>query len=214
MNPTTEAIRPLPRQTRPRPGETVESFVHRLARTNHLRPSHLRRLLLNNRNRPYGGSINLTRLATLTGRNAATLGRAFQATEPSHPGPTPVEKPAGRRLRRQSDKPELFAEIRDAAREHDLSIRALADRFRVHRRTIRQALTASSPPAPKKPVRRSYALHGLHRHIDAMLHTDPGIPAGHIWERLIDEYDATVSYSTLRGYVARQRRVAQTLIRT
>ncbi|HZM68053.1 MAG TPA: TniQ family protein [Nakamurella sp.] len=85
MNPTTEAIRPLPRQTRPRPGETVESFVHRLARTNHLRPSHLRRLLLNNRNRPYGGSINLTRLAALTGRNAATLGRVFQATEPSHP---------------------------------------------------------------------------------------------------------------------------------
>jgi hypothetical protein len=209
MNPTTEAIRPLPRQTRPRPGETVESFVHRLARTNHLRPSHLRRLLLNNRNSPYGGSINLTRLAALTGRNAATLGRAFQAAEPSQPGPTPVGKSTGRRLRRQSDKPELFAEIRDAARKHDLSIRALADRFRVHRRTIRQALTASSPPAPKKPVRRSYALHGLHRHIDAMLHADPGIPAGHIWERLIDEYDATVSYSTLRGYVARQRHITQ-----
>jgi len=42
-----------------------------------------------------------------------------------------------------------------------------------------------------------------------MLHADPGIPAGHIWERLIDEYDATVSYSTLRGYVARQRRIPQ-----
>ena len=110
---------------------------------------------------------------------------------------------------RQSDKPELFAEIRDTARKHDLSIRALADRFRVHRRTIRQALTASSPPAPKKPVGRSYALHGLHRHIDAMLHADPGIPAGHIWDRLIDEYDATVSYSTLRGYVARQRHIPQ-----
>ena len=205
MNPTVEAIRPLPRQTRPRPGETVESFIHRLARTNHLRPSHLRRLLLNNLNTPYGGSLNMSRLAALTGRNAATLGRAFRASEPSQPGPTPVERSPGRRLRRRGEKPELFTEIRDAASEYDLSIRALADRFRVHRRTIRQALTASSPPAPKKPVRRSYAINGLHRHIDAMLQHEPGIPAGHIWERLIDEYDATVSYSTLRGYVARQR---------
>ena len=42
-----------------------------------------------------------------------------------------------------------------------------------------------------------------------MLYADPGIPAGHIWERLIDEYDATVSYSTLRGYVARQRHITE-----
>ncbi len=207
MSPATKANRPLPRQTRPRPGETVESFIHRLARTNHLRPSQLRRLLLNNPNTPYGGSINLDRLATLTGRSATTLARAFQRPTPiSDSRPTSAPPDSNRCHRRPSDKTELFAAIRAAAHQDELSIRALADRFRVHRRTIRQALTAPTPPARKRPNRTSKALHGLHRHIDAIRQADPNLPAGHIWERLIDEHDATMSYSTLRGHIARRRR--------
>ncbi len=53
-------------------------------------------------------------------------------------------------------KVELFAAIRRDARMENLSIRALADKYGVHRRTVRQAL--ESPwPAPRKqlPPRRS-----------------------------------------------------------
>lgn len=49
---------------------------------------------------------------------------------------------------------ELFEQIR---RDHDregLSIRALAERHGVHRRTVRQALESPLPPARKKPVGR------------------------------------------------------------
>ena len=42
---------------------------------------------------------------------------------------------------------EEFAEIRRAARVEGLSINALAKRFRVHRRTVRQALESAEPPA-------------------------------------------------------------------
>ena len=51
-----------------------------------------------------------------------------------------------------------------------LSIRELADRHRVHRRTVRQALAAAVPP-PRKvyPVRRRPALDAWATVIDAWL---------------------------------------------
>ena len=103
------------------------------------------------------------------------------------------------------DKPALFTAIRDAADSDDLSIRTLASRFRVHRRTIRQALASPTPPARKQPIRPSHVLHGLHGHIDAILDADPDIRAGHLWERLIDDHGATASYSTVRDYLTRRR---------
>ncbi|MGI8680541.1 MAG: hypothetical protein ACR2JO_00085, partial [Mycobacteriales bacterium] len=53
---------------------------------------------------------------------------------------------------------ELFAAIRRDARIEGLSIRALADRYRVHRRTVRQALDSPAPPVRKIPVTDSYDL--------------------------------------------------------
>ena len=46
---------------------------------------------------------------------------------------------------------ELFAAIRRDARVEDLSIRELADRHHVHRRTVRQALASAFPPVRKTP---------------------------------------------------------------
>ena len=48
---------------------------------------------------------------------------------------------------------ELFAEIRRDHRVDGLSIRALADKHGVHRRTVRQALESAIPPAHKTPER-------------------------------------------------------------
>ena len=53
---------------------------------------------------------------------------------------------------------ELFAVIRRDARVEDLSIRELAERHHVHRRTVRQALASAFPPARKTPVRVSRKL--------------------------------------------------------
>ena len=43
-------------------------------------------------------------------------------------------------------KVELFAAIRSDHRVEELSIRGLADKHKVHRRTVRQALASAVPP--------------------------------------------------------------------
>ena len=50
-------------------------------------------------------------------------------------------------------KVELFEEIRLARRDEALSVRALARRFKAHRRDVRAALGSPEPPARKAPVR-------------------------------------------------------------
>ena len=47
---------------------------------------------------------------------------------------------------------ELFAAIRRDARVEEVSIRELARRHGVHRRTVRQALAAAEPRARKAPT--------------------------------------------------------------
>ena len=72
---------------------------------------------------------------------------------------------------------ELFERIR---RDHDLerlSIRALAVRYGVHRRTVRQALQSASPPERKRPEGRSApALGEFHGLIDEWLIADRSAP--------------------------------------
>lgn len=63
----------------------------------------------------------------------------------------------GKALKEKS-RVEQFERIRRDHRDEGLSVRALAARHRVHRRTVRQALVDAVPPAPKAPVRVSPAL--------------------------------------------------------
>ena len=63
----------------------------------------------------------------------------------------------GKALKEKS-RVEQFERIRRDQRDEGLSVRALAARHRVHRRTVRQALADAVPPAPKAPVRVSPAL--------------------------------------------------------
>ena len=49
---------------------------------------------------------------------------------------------------------ELFEQIRRDRRVEKLSIRELADKHRVHRRTVRQALASSVPPPRRVYPRR------------------------------------------------------------
>ena len=59
-------------------------------------------------------------------------------------------------------KVELFEHIRRDKREGGASIRGLARRHRVHRRTVRQALRSALPP-PRKPASPSAPRLGAHR---------------------------------------------------
>jgi len=129
----------------------------------------------------------------------STLQRALPDLDPpSRPQPTGPR----RRHRRQADKPALFAAIRRDTHAEPISERALAARYRVHPRTIKQALAS---PIPPPPATRSARLDPLRDLIDAMLNTDHDMPAWQVWERLTDDGVVRVSYSSVRDYVSRRR---------
>jgi transposase len=107
---------------------------------------------------------------------------------------------------------ELFESIRRDHRREELSIRQLADKHGVHRRTVRQALESAVPLPRKKRVFAAPVLDPVKPLIDGMLREDLDAPrkqrhtARRVLARLVDEHDVTcVSYSTVRGYVAKRR---------
>jgi len=106
---------------------------------------------------------------------------------------------------------ELYEGIRKANREEGLGIRALASRFHVHRRNVREALASSTPPDRKVPERVSPALGPYRDTIREWLTADLSAPrkqrhtAHRVWVRLRDEHGATVSESTVRAYVGEVR---------
>jgi transposase len=108
-------------------------------------------------------------------------------------------------------KVELFEQIRRAAEFEELSIHALALRFGVHRRTVRQALTTAVPPPHHYPERAAPVLDAWKPIIDAWLEEDKSAPkkqrhtARRIFQRLVDEHGAQVSETTVRRYVAQTK---------
>jgi transposase len=109
-------------------------------------------------------------------------------------------------------KVEQFAVIRRDHRIEELSVRVLAKRHGVHRRTVRQALESVVPPSRKAPLRVAPRLAPFKTAIDEMLRSDLDAPkkqrhtARRVLARLVDEYGATgLSYSTVRDYVRKRR---------
>ncbi len=107
---------------------------------------------------------------------------------------------------------ELFEQIRRDGRIDGLSIRELADRHHVHRRTVRQALANAVPPPRKTyPPRRRPAIEPYVGVIDGWLLADREVPrkqrhtARRVWQRLVAEHGATLSEVTVSRHVARRR---------
>jgi transposase len=108
---------------------------------------------------------------------------------------------------------ELFEQIRRDREREGLSIRALARRHGVHRRTVRQALASPLPPPRKRPEGRAAPKLASYRPlIDEWLRADREAPrkqrhtAKRIWQRLLEEQGADVAERTVREYVHRRRR--------
>ena len=107
---------------------------------------------------------------------------------------------------------EMFEAIRRDDRVEQLSVRALSDKYGVHRRTVRQALANAVPSERKTPVRVAPKLEPAKGLIDAMLLLDLTAPrkqrhtARRILARLVDEHELVdLTYSAVRDYVAKRR---------
>jgi transposase len=108
---------------------------------------------------------------------------------------------------------EQFEQIRRDREREGLSIRGLARRHGVHRRTVRQALASPLPPPRRQPERRPAPKLGPYRPlIDEWLRADREAPrkqrhtAKRVWQRLLDEHGAEVSERQVRRYVRVRRR--------
>jgi transposase len=107
---------------------------------------------------------------------------------------------------------ELFEQIRRDWRAGGSSIRELAVRHQVHRRTVRQALASAVPPPRKAyPLRPRPAIGPYEAIIDGWLVADREVPrkqrhtARRVWQRLVAEHGASVAEVTVSRYVARRR---------
>lgn len=108
---------------------------------------------------------------------------------------------------------ELYARIRrDRRMDPQVSVRTLANRYRVHRRTVREALDSAVPKERKKPPPRRSVLEPAYGWIDEMLREDLSAPrkqkhtSERIRQRLINEYGFTLAgKTTIYEYVARRR---------
>ena len=106
---------------------------------------------------------------------------------------------------------EQFEGIRRDSRDRGMSVRALAKRHGVHRRTVRQALADATPPTRKVPKRSAPATGQYVDLVRRWLIEDLSAPrkqrhtARRIWQRLVEEEDARIGESTVRNLVARLR---------
>ncbi|MEU3206681.1 hypothetical protein ABZ702_22995 [Streptomyces cyaneofuscatus] len=188
----------LPIQVSPRLGEGTDSFIRRLARANHLRPSYLHGFLCGP---PFWfGKPRVERLADVTGRRITNLEQALLDVST----PRRRYRPGPGRVHLASRQPDLYLQLHDAARDEGLPLRQLADRYGVPKRFVRDALTRNRPLSRDLPPHQTPVTRPVAPLINAML--DVGLGTRDIWTALMDDHDTSVSYATLSLYISKRRR--------
>src|SRR5437867_3088026 len=109
-------------------------------------------------------------------------------------------------------KVELYEQIRREYEHGGQTIRAIAKKFQVHRRMVREALANAMPTERKKPEREEPALQPVKELVDAMLDQDGKAPrkqrhtAHRIWMRIRQERtECRIGESTIRRYVRKRK---------
>lgn len=107
---------------------------------------------------------------------------------------------------------ELYERIRHDSRVEGLSVRGLAKKYGVHRRTVREALECAVPPERKVAQRTAPVLTAEHRAtVRRWLTADLTAPrkqrhtARRVFQRLVAEQGAAAAESTVRAFVAQVR---------
>ncbi|MDG4755794.1 TniQ family protein [Micromonospora sp. WMMD718] len=223
----TDRPQPLPVIPRPRRGETVGSYVRRLAHANHLRPSYLRQYLC--APPTYQGSVRAARLAVVTGRTVDALTRHFTTLQaearPHRLNPEPDDAPLEPKAEPDSPprRPRSIAnlvkrrgqkgarELLDAIRREakiNPSLRAITRKFRVQADTVLLALTTDpNPMAFRRAPPRGNRVYDPYTHIiDDLLAQKPPLSRWAIWERLVDEHGAELSYGSVCHYITQKIR--------
>ena len=111
-------------------------------------------------------------------------------------------------------KLELFEQIRKAHFNQNKSIRQIAKEQKVHRRTVRQAISDAIPPLRNNQLKSREVLTEAHlQTIDLWLQADKKAPrkqrhtSRRMYIRLKQEYDYAGSESHLRRYISRRKRI-------
>jgi hypothetical protein len=188
------------------PGDDCSTYIRRLALANHMRPAHLRRYLQNPSD---SKELRLDWLAILSGRSQTALRYALadlraDSVEQIRPS---------RRSRPTLPREELFRLIRGDARR-GLSINALADRYGVGGRTVVAAIASPNPKPRKQYPLRPSRLDPLRPILDAMIDAETATAPlrrgtiRHIYDCLVCDHGAAISYGMVRDYVAHRRRTS------
>lgn len=113
-------------------------------------------------------------------------------------------------------KVELFEVIRKDYHHNNKSIRQISRERRIHRRTVREALTNAIPPPRKKAIRRSSILKDSHKAlIDSWVLADLSAPkkqrhtGERVYQRLLELTDYAGSLMTARQYFYEARKQLQ-----
>ncbi|MFD8249712.1 hypothetical protein [Nocardia sp. NPDC059691] len=132
--------------------------------------------------------------------NNRTTSSLAERRRPKRQGTTQARREA--KQRNDSIKQALYVIIRRDA-DKGLSGREIQRKHNVGYRTVRAALTLDTPPPRKNyRARERTSIQHLTPDIAAILEATPDATVQDIWNQLLDQHHAEISYSALRHYLA------------
>jgi hypothetical protein len=185
---------PLPVRLRPCLGESTDSYIRRLARANHLKPSFLHCYLSG----PplWFGKPLLEHLATVTGQSPEALERALADADSPH---------GKNRPRPRFPRKNPFAWRHDLARRiaqealKGMQVRILAKRHNLRCRDVRFALETPRPTTSETSQITDPIRGELADLVESMI--GRGLNGRQIWTELMDCHEYSVTYGSIRHYI-------------